>query len=256
MQKHNVLLVEDEESNLELLKYFIINFIDNLNIIGEATNVEEALIIYKNTKPDIIILDIQLQEKDAFDFLDLVNFGEFEIIFVTAYESYALKAFKYNVIDYILKPFAIEDLKKATEKCIRRIEERKLFDSKNFEKNNNSNIDSNNTLSIPSIDRVDIINKSDIIFCKSDGRYTTFYLKNNSEYVASKNLGEYETMLEHDGFFRIHYSYMVNLNNLITINKKNSYYFCDMINNISLPIAKRRVESLRVYLKFEFKKKA
>lgn len=248
MHQYTCVIIDDEISNLKLLKHFIANLLPNLKIIGEANNVEEGISTIISVKPEILFLDIQLNDKNAFDILNNLDLGEFEIIFVTAYEDYALKAFKYNAIDYVLKPIIIDDLVLATNKCIRRIEEKKSFLIKehNLEKKKASC--SSKFLSIPSINKVNLIKVEDIIFCKSDGRYTSFYLKNNEEIIACKNLGQFEEILDDTLFFRIHHSYIINLNHLISITKKAGYY-CEMINNISLPIAKRRQESLRSFLK-------
>lgn len=247
MQQYTCIIIDDEKSNLNLIKHFITNFLPNLKILGEASNVEEGINIINREKPEILFLDIQLNEKSAFDILNNLDLGEFEIIFVTAYEDYAVMAFKYNAVDYVLKPIIIDDLVVATNKCIRRIEEKKTFKSNN--KINKKRVISNSKfLSIPSINKVDLIKIDDIIFCKSDGRYTSFFLKNNEEIIACKNLGQFEDILDDTLFFRIHHSYIINLNYLISITKKTGYY-CEMTNNINLPIAKRRQESLRSFLK-------
>lgn len=248
MHTYTCVIIDDEKSNLNLLKHFITNFLPNLKIIGEASNVEEGIDTINRLKPEILFLDIQLNDKNAFDILNDIDLGEFEIIFVTAFEDYAVKAFKYNAIDYVLKPIIIDDLMTATDKCIRRIEEKKSFKSKDFKFEEKRATCSSKFLSIPSVNKVNLIKVEDIVFCKSDGRYTSLYLKNNEEIVACKNLGQFEDILDETIFFRTHHSYIINLNHLVSITKKTGYY-CEMINSIQLPIAKRRQESLRTFLK-------
>ena len=248
MHLYSCVIIDDEISNLNLLKHFIVNFVPNLKIIGEAINVEEGIEIINEKKPEILFLDIQLNEKNAFDLLNKVDIGEFEIVFVTAFEDYALKAFKYNAIDYVLKPIIIDDLKLAVSKCIRRIDEKKSFLINDHSLEKKKATCSSKFISIASINKVDLIKMEDIIFCKSDGRYTSFYLINNEEIIACKNLGQFEEILDDTLFFRIHHSYIINLKYLISITRNTGYY-CEMINNINLPIAKRRQESLRSFLK-------
>jgi len=250
MKTYNALIVDDEENNLLLLRHFITKFCQNIKIIAEANSIETAIENINKTKPQILFLDIQLSEDTVFTVFDHIDLSEVEIIFVTAYDEYALKAFKYNAVDYILKPLTIEDLILAVNKAVKRIEERIYFEKKidNFEKNYKEQ--QSKYLSISSLDKVDIIKKSDILFCKSDGRYTTFYLNDKSEVVACKNLGEFENLLIEDSFFRIHHSYIVNLDFIININKKGGYY-CDMTNGARLPVAKRRQESLNRFLKIK-----
>ena len=195
MYQYSCIIVDDEKSNLNLIKHFITNYLPNLKIIGEASNVEEGIDIINTIKPEILFLDIQLNEKNAFDILNRIDLAEFEIIFVTAFQDYAVKAFKYNAVDYVLKPIIIDDLVVAANKCIRRIEEKKLFKNNNkFDKK--KTICNSKFLSIPSINKVDIIKIEDIVFCKSDGRYTSFYLKNKEEIIACKNLGQFEDVLD------------------------------------------------------------
>jgi len=247
MQQYTCLLIDDEKSNLDLIKHFIINFIPNLKIIGEVSNVEDGIKLIKKMKPDILFLDIQLNDKNAFDILDKLNFLDFQIIFVTAYKEYAVKAFKYNVVDYVLKPVLIDDVQLAVDKCIRRIEEKRNFEKEvAFEEENDRN--NSKYLYIPSLNKVDLIKTDEIVFCKSDGRYTSFYMKNKEEIVACKNLGQFEELLDKSVFFRIHHSYIINFKHLISISKKSGYH-CEMINNVNLPVAKRRQESLCAFLK-------
>lgn len=248
MLKYNTVVIDDEKTNINLVKHIIANFLHDLNVIGEASTVEDGIIVINEMNPDILFLDVQLYEKNAFDILDNIDFSEIEVVLVTAYEDYAVKAFKYNVVDYVLKPILIEDLVLATNKCIRRIEEKKIFEKNfNLDQNKKNNINSK-YISISALNKTSIIKKEDIVFCKSDGRYTTFYLKNKEELVASKNLGEYESILDESTFFRIHHSYIVNIEHVINIIKKTCYY-CQMINDINLPVAKRRQENLNNFLK-------
>lgn len=248
MQQYTCVIIDDEKSNLNLIKHFITNFLPRLKIIGEASNVEEGIEMINEIKPEILFLDIQLNEKSAFDILNNLDDTDSEIIFITAFENYAVKAFKYNAIDYVLKPIIIDDLIQAANKCIKRIEEKKEIKNKDINFEEKKAACNSKFLSIPSINKVNLIKIEEIIFCKSDGRYTSFYLKNNEEIIACKNLGQFEEVLDKNLFFRTHHSYIINLNYLISITKKTGYY-CEMINNINLPIAKRRQESLRSFLK-------
>ena len=147
-----------------------------------------------------------------------------------------------------MKPIVIDELISAAKKCFQRIEERKIYETRIAVDSSTKQIGNSDSVSITSIDKVDILKKKDIVFCKSDGRYTTFYMNNNKEFVASKNLGEYGNLLENDNFYRIHHSYIVNLSHLVQITKKAGY-FCEMINGVKLPIAKRRQEGLLLFLK-------
>lgn len=257
ISKINAILVDDDFQNLELLKYFLTTFCPLINIIGQATNVDDAVTLINELSPQVIYLDIQLHEKDAFEILDRIDFSEIEIIFVTAYNDYALKAFKYNAIDYIVKPIIIDDIVIASNKVILKLNEKEQFNTflkqeseshattpVSSDESATTNAANTDYLTINSLDKMVIMKKSEIIFCKSDGRYTTFFLENNIEHVSSKNLGEYSAVLDENHFFRIHHSYIVNVNHILKVNKKQGYY-CEMTNGARLPIARRRIESLK-----------
>ncbi|UPZ17844.1 LytR/AlgR family response regulator transcription factor [Flavobacterium humidisoli] len=257
-RKVNALLVDDDLKNLELLKHFLIKFCPLVNIIGEANNVKDAIALIENLNPELIYTDIQLDDKNAFDVLDQIKVSGIEVIFVTAYSEYALKALKYNALDYILKPLAIEDIIVATNKAVFKLNEKKRINklvSRNDEKmlanigsDDNDAVNGSSYLAISSLNNILIIKKDDILYCKSEGRYTIFFLKNKIEHVSSKNLGEYELILNKKFFLRIHHSYIVNIDHILCINKKQGYY-CEMVDGSLLPISRRKKENLLVLLK-------
>lgn len=250
MKTFTAVIIDDEVNNLVILRHFINKFCLNIEIIGEADSVSSGIDIINIKKPDILFLDIKLKNNNVYEILDEIDFTEYEIVFVTAYDEFAFKAFKYNAVDYVLKPISIEDLILAVNKCIKRLEEKKSFESQIEEVVKDSLITTSKYVSIASLDKVDIIKKEDVLFCKSDGRYTTFFMKNKEEVVACKNIGEYESILMEDNFFRVHHSYIINLDHVVNINKKSGYY-CEMINGAFVPVAKRRQESLNRFLKIK-----
>ena len=141
MKTYSAVIIDDEINNLVLLKHFINKFCLNIEIVGEADSVSSGIDIINLRKPKILFLDIKLSDSDVYEILDEIDFTEYEIVFVTAYDEFALKAFKYNAVDYVLKPVLIEDLVLATNKCIRRIEEKKIFEKNfNLDQNKKNNI--------------------------------------------------------------------------------------------------------------------
>lgn len=247
MRKYSAFIIEDEINNLNLLKHFLNKYCINIQIIGESQNITEGNDFIKKLKPEILFLDIRVEDQTIFQLLDSIDLNLHEIILITAHSDFALKAFRYNVVDYLLKPLSIEDLLTSVNRVIKRIEEKELFESKLFQNQKNISQNINKQLTISSLDKIEIIKKDEILFCKSDGRYTTFYLKNNKEIVACKNIGEYEQILIENNFFRVHHSYIINLDFVININKKDGFY-CLMYNNAMIPVAKRRQDSLKKFL--------
>ena len=221
MRKIDVLVVDDEIDNCDLLGHFLRQYCPAVNHIDVAVKYDEAIDLMDNNSYDLFFLDIILDEKTAFELLKEVQDHPF-IIFVTAFDQFAIESFKFNTIDYILKPIQIQSLIEAVERVLVKIEKKEFIDHGEIHKLEKSYVQSNqsNLITISSVDKVCLIKRSDILYFKSSGRYTEFHLENKTTLVASKSLGEYECQLNFKEFFRIHNSYMVNLNHLVKITKK------------------------------------
>ncbi len=252
MLKIDAIIVDDEGKNVKLLDHFIQKYCPQINIVGTALTNEEAVEKIDALKPHLIFMDIVLDEGTAFDVLDKINHSQYKLIFITSYSEYAVRAFKHNAIDYILKPVSIEDLILAVNKAYEDIE-REWFTSKEQIFNLTGTIENRapfRFIAVPSMDKIEFVKIEDILYLNSDGRYTIFYLSNGNKIMASKNLGEFENIIDKTQFFRIHNSYIVNLQHIKKINKTDGSY-CEMSNNESLPIAKRRQESLNKFLRIK-----
>lgn len=249
MKKFKTIIVEDEVNNAELLKHFINKYCSSIDLIEICTNIKDAVAAISKHKPDLLFLDIILEDDTAFDLLEEIEYKELHIIFVTAFDEYALKAFRFNAADYLLKPVQIDELISA----VNRIQEREV--NRDFLKQEqildiSENIRKPKTklVTISNIDKVSFLKNEEILYCKSSGRYTEFYLKDKRKLVASKSLGEYEEELDENNFYRIHKSFIVNLNCIEQINKKAGNY-CDLSDGSSLPISRRRLDGLLQFLK-------
>lgn len=252
MKKIDIVIVDDEIANVELLKYYIVKYCPLANIVGTATTKKEAIMIINTLKPQLLFLDIILDEGTSFDILAEMQYTDVKTIFVTAFDEYAVKAFKVSAVDYVLKPVKVEELILAYNKAVKDIENTLYTNNQHLRLVSESikNQQPLNILAIPSMDKINFVELTSILYLKSDGRYTEFYLTDGSKMVSSKNLGEYEEMINEIMFFRIHNSYMVNLNHVVNINKSDGNY-CKMKNSMSLPIAKRRQDKLRKFLKIK-----
>lgn len=252
MRKIDVLIVDDE-IDCDLLGHFLRQYCPAVNHIDVAVKYDEAIDLMDNNSYDLFFLDIILDEKTAFELLKEVQDHPF-IIFVTAFDQFAIESFKFNTIDYILKPIQIQSLIEAVERVLVKIEKKEFIDHGEIHKLEKSHGQSNqsnqsNFITISSVDKVCLIKRFDILYFKSSGRYTEFHLNNKTTpLVASKSLGEYECQLAFKEFFRIHNSYMVNLNHLVDITKKSGNY-CRLIDGTELPISRRRYDKLLHYLK-------
>ena len=244
-------LVEDEKNNLDLLNHFIKKYCKNIDVIASCSTYDQALSVLKAEEPDLVFLDIVLDRDTSFDLLQELGNPDFQIIFTTAYDEYAIRAFKYNTIDYLLKPIIIEELVAAVNKVAEKINENKTLDMgsiKNISQSFNTKHPAN-FIMISGMDRIDFIHPDEVICLKSTGRYTEFYLKDKKRKItSSKPIGEYENILDQDVFYRIHNSFLINLAQLININKRAGNY-CEMSNGDSLPLSRRRYEGLMGYMR-------
>lgn len=244
-------LVEDEKNNLDLLNHFIKKYCKNIDVIASFSTYDQALSVLKAEEPDLVFLDIVLDRDTSFDLLQELGNPDFQIIFTTAYDEYAIRAFKYNTIDYLLKPIIIEELVAAVNKVAEKINENKTLDMgsiKNISQSFNTKHPAN-FIMISGMDRIDFIHPDEVVYLKSTGRYTEFYLKDKKRKItSSKPIGEYENILDQDVFYRIHNSFLINLAQLININKRAGNY-CEMSNGDSLPLSRRRYEGLMGYMR-------
>lgn len=246
MKTLGAVIIDDEASNVELLEHYLKKYCAHVSILGTANSSDEAIELINEKKPQLLFLDIHLGENTAFDILDAIDYTKHKVIFVTGFNEYAIKAFKYNAIDYILKPIKIEELVAAVSKSVVDIE-KDMFTSQIqlqlFSKTLNDKNHILDFIAISSTEEIDIVKLENILYLESEGRYTTFYKKDATKVLATKNMGEYESILPSKDFFRIHNTYMVNLNYIVKIGKTDGN-FCEMVNGKTLPISRRRNEEL------------
>jgi two-component system LytT family response regulator len=248
MNKLNAVIIEDNQDHIKILKIFLTNFCSEIKVIGEAGTIPDAKEILRNLKPDIIFLDMELGGENSFKIIErLAYLHEAEIIITSSHSKYALKAFEHLVTDYVLKPLKPESLMIAVNRSKKNIELKRSASGKNMQEYTNSSL---KQLAIPSIESIEIININKILYLESDGRYTRFYMEDNTTKIASKNLGEYEKLLRNNYFFRIHHSFLVNMNFAVNIQKKDGNYL-KLTSHKYLPISKRKITSLYRFLKLK-----
>lgn len=237
-----VVIVEDEKHSRETLKSLLLEFCSDIELVGLAGSVNEAVKLIKEQQPEVIFLDIELQTGTGFDVLNQVSNLNFEVIFTTAFEHYAIKAVKFSSLDYLLKPIDIEELQSAVEKAQKR-KDQKVY-KKQLEtlmlniKDQKSKL---NKICLATTDGFEFIEVSDIIYCKAEGSYTSFVIKNSPSILVSKHLKEYENLLlEHD-FMRVHKSYLINLKEVKKYIKSDGGYII-MTNDAPVSISRSKKE--------------
>ena len=250
MTQINAIIITEEKDTLLILRKFEEENFMIIKIIGDADSITDGIAIIKAKKPDVIFLDIVLKDDVFFEMLEQLEFSIPKLVFISANKDYAVKAFKYNAIDFILKPIDFNAIILSVYKVIKRTEMERSYQE---QKINNINIlnsfnKSNDYVAVSSLDKIELIPMSEIIFCQADGKYTNFFLLNGKKIMSSRNLGEYSTILDNNYFFRIHHSYIINLRHISKISKKDGY-FCEFSNGIILPVAKRRQEDFNKFIK-------
>ena len=230
--------MEDEVHSREALKNLLLEFCEGVEIVGLASDVASAVSSIKETSPDLIFLDVELQTGTGFDVLDQVGDIHFDIVFTTAFEQYAVKAIKLSSIDYLLKPIDIEELQRAVEKAKEKqdegIQKRKLEALM-------SNLGSSGKkkICLATNEGIEFINILDIMYCEANGSYTNFYLTNGTTILVSKNLKEYETVLSDQNFMRVHNSFLINLGEVKKFVKSEGGYIL-MKNNAQISISQKK----------------
>ncbi|EGV42678.1 response regulator transcription factor [Bizionia argentinensis JUB59] len=210
--KLKAIIVEDEQTSRDILRNYLTKYCPNIDVLGEAENVEEALVLIRNNELDLVFLDVEMPYGNAFDLLEKVGDINFETIFVTAYNQYALEALNAHASYYLMKPISIDELIKSVDYVTEiRKKESALQDQVLVPKINVIA----GKITIPQQDGFEIINTADILYCKADDNYTEIYLNNDKRKVVSKTLKHFEDILKDGHFSRVHKSYLVNVNEIV-----------------------------------------
>ncbi|MDG1429685.1 MAG: LytTR family DNA-binding domain-containing protein [Crocinitomicaceae bacterium] len=215
-----VLIIDDENRTRSLIAKMIDSFGFDVETIPEGENVQSGIKAIEKHNPDIVFLDIQMPDGTGFDVIRSIGNKNFEVIFITAHEEFAIKAIKFSALDYLLKPVDASELKAALEKALELVDSEKSngqFDALH------SNIQSNEKrrLVLKTQESVHVVDLEQIIRCEADRNYTSFFLKDNKKILVSKTLKEYETLLAAHNFLRVQQSHLINIDYVDRYDKKN-----------------------------------
>lgn len=231
-------IVEDEMHNREALKNLLVEFCNDVTVVGVAGSVPEAILVINQTRPDVIFLDIELQTGTGFDVLAQLTDSNPEVIFTTAFEHYAIKAIKFSSLDYLLKPIDMEELQNAVAKA--RARKHESVHKQQLEVLlANLNANTLKKICLATADRIEFVRVEDIIMCEANGSYTNVYLKDHRKILVSKHLKEYETLLADERFMRVHNSFLINLNEVKQFVKSEGGYIL-MNDNRQVSISPKR----------------
>jgi two-component system, LytTR family, response regulator len=234
------LLIDDEPKNTRILKKMLEEFCPDTCFAGAASNTREGEDLIHKVQPDLVFLDIRLAHENAFELLDRLFPVSFDVIFVTAFNDYTLKAFRYSALDYLLKPINIRELKAAVQKATEKLQLRNINRQlQNLLANLRQPDATSHKLALPDAESLTFISVGDIVHCEANGGYTTFFMKNGDKILSTKSIKEYETLLPPDIFLRIHHSHIVNLQYVKKYHRGRGGYI-EMEGNVSIEVSTRR----------------
>lgn len=238
----NAILIDDEDHCIETLRYELALNCPHVRIIGTANSGSEGMLLIQNMQPDLIFLDIEMPGMNGFEMLRQLSPVHFDIIFVTAYDEYALQAFRCAATDYLLKPVNSEHLIEAVDRITSRgnAGDSGMHSLETLLHNIQAGLKSPR-IALPSSRGVDFVEAADILYCNAEGNYTHIILTGSRKYILSRTLKDVEQMLARMDFFRIHASYLINFNFLTRYLRHDGGY-AEMSDGRQIPIAKRRKE--------------
>lgn len=205
------IIVDDESKSISTLQKFLADFCPHIHIVGTAGNIAKAKLLIENLNPQLVFLDIEMPLGNGFDLLQSLKSITFEVIFITAFNHYAINAFRFAAIDYLLKPVNISQLQEAVARATQRIEEK--IASQNYTlllQNLNEEMANEQQIVLHDMEGQHIFKLKEILYCIAEGSYTAFHLQHGKVFISSKNLKEYETLLPESDFCRIHHGHIVN----------------------------------------------
>jgi two-component system LytT family response regulator len=246
----NAVIIDDERHSIEMLEWLIKTYCPQVQILATCNSGEEGLQALTTLNPDIVFLDIEMPKMNGFDVLDQIKTKNFEIVFITAYDKFAVRAFKYSAINYLLKPVDPDDLTQT----IKRVEDRKtktegaqvelLFQSL---LKKNTQID---RVALSSNDGLVFVQTAEIMYCKAESNYTHVVLQSGKKILVAKTLKEIDDTLSGKDFFRIHASFLVNLNHISRFVKGDGGYII-MPDETQITISRsKRDEFFQLFAKF------
>lgn len=224
-----------------MISYLLEKHFPNVAVVGTADGVESGFESIGRYSPDLVLLDIRMEDGLAFDLLNKLDHIDFKIIFITAFEEYALQAIKFSALDYLLKPVSLLELEAAITKAENQMI--KDLHVQLAELNNNLQSINNKRIVLRTAEKLHIIPVQNIIRCEADRNYSRFYLENGKSIIVSHPVKEYENMLVEQGFFRVHKSHLVNLS-FIEEYVKSEGGNVILTDGTSIPVAERKKNSL------------
>jgi len=249
------IIIDDEEKSRKLLKHLLNEYCPDVEVVSMESSVDFGYKAVQKEKPDLVFLDIIMPLKNGFTLLEMIDEIDFEVIFTTAYDQYALKAIRFSALDYLLKPINIEELVNSVAKVK---EKRKRVSYQNTDQRlkvfleNASAQDCNKKLGIPTHSGINFVCIKDITLIQAEGNYSVIYLKDTkNKEIVSRTLKEFEDLLKDYSFFRVHRTFLINLSHIKKYHRTNQSAELDgdggsvtITNNIQVPVSRDKRKHL------------
>jgi two-component system, LytTR family, response regulator len=238
------LIVDDEQASIDLLKWLIGEYCPDITAMVSARSVQDAIPLIRNFQPDIVFLDIQMPHQSGFDLLTNIDNWNFEVIFTTAYNEFAIQAIRFSALDYLLKPIDESELKKAVERYkVKRIYApagQILF--RNFIQNISQGSKEKFKLALADATEIKYVQLDEIIRLQAESNYTHIFLTNNKVFISAKTLKDYDEMLQGQKFLRVHKSHLVNPAHIQAYDRQG---ILQMSDGSKVEVARRKKEYLQ-----------
>lgn len=246
MEKLTAIIVDDEQSARDILVNLLARFCPSVEVLGNYSNVPDAVEAIKELKPQVAFLDIEMPNYSGFEIVDFFQEVDFEMVFITAYDQYAIKAFEVSAVDYLLKPIEIERLQQAVEKLEKRVGQSRDLNHKLLAESLKTDKVSKIAVSVKGYQTIIVVNE--IVAIEASESYSNIRLTDGTVHLVSKNLKHFENLLaDNSNFFRSHKSWIVNFDMLVKYNKTKGDI--DLKADISAKLSKYRKEEFESALK-------
>jgi two-component system LytT family response regulator len=240
----NTIIIDDEVKSRETIREMLRIYCSNVEVVAQAGDIKSGILAIRKHNPDLILLDIRMPDGTGFDLLRQLPGMESKVVFITAYEEYAIKAFKFSALDYVLKPIDPDELKAAIEKADASIEKENISDriSTFFQHYDNDVPGQKKQIALRNAESIYRVNIEDIVSYEADKNYTMFHMSNGERITVSHSIKEYDDILLSMNFIRLHQSHTINLKHLRRFDKEALEVV--MNDNSKIPVAHRRKDDL------------
>jgi two-component system, LytTR family, response regulator len=238
-----IIIIDDQEDSVEKLSFLIKKYCPTTTLSGVANTGKDGICLIKNTQPDIVFLDVEMDDMTGFEMLERLDTIDFKVIFTTAHDKYAIKAIRFSALDYLLKPVGKDDLIAAIQRAnvnFSKLQTEQVKELVEIEKSKYTKVE---RIALTTSEGLIFKNINDIIYCEADRNYTNIHLLSNEKLLVSKTLKEIEETLNGSGFFRAHHSHLINVTHIERYVRGDGGYVI-MKNGENITVARKRKEAL------------